>query len=139
MRSDRNGTDSGGPRRPSRTTSAVLAVVLALGLVVAMPGVGFAERQRVRAAAERWRPAHLFITVGDTVVWRNPDDRRHNVVAYGGGWRFNKTLDPGESVRRVFDEVRTGGDPYQYRCTLHSSLVNGRCRGMCGLIHVFTA
>jgi plastocyanin len=72
-------------------------------------------------------------------VWRNPGDRRHNVVAYGGGWRFNRTLESGESVRRVFDEVRASDDPYQYRCTLHSSLVDGRCEGMCGLILVFTA
>lgn len=139
MRSDRNAAESSGARRPSRTTSAILTVLLAFGLLVMMSGVGFAARERVRAAAERWRPAHLFITEGDTVVWRNPEDRRHNVVAYGGGWQFNRMLQPGESARRVFDEVRAGGDPYQYRCTLHSALVDGRCEGMCGLIHVFTA
>ena len=81
----------------------------------------------------------MFISQGDTVVWRNADDRRHNVVAYGGGWSFDRTLQPGERARRVFDEVRPGGDPYKYRCTLHSAIVERRCEGMCGLIHVFNA
>ena len=123
--------------RPSRTLSLMVAVMLALGLLVAMAGTGLAARQRVRAGHNSWRPDHLFITRADTVVWRNPDDRRHNVVAYGGGWRFNRTLDPGESARRVFDEVPANGDPFLYRCTLHSTIDDGLCHGMCGLIHVF--
>ncbi len=43
----------------------------------------------------------------------------HNVVAYGGGWGINEMLRSGEQTGHVFDEVRTGGDPYAYRCTLH--------------------
>ena len=116
----------------------MLVGLLAAALLVSTIGVANAERVRVRAASERWRPAHLFITEGDRVVWKNPDDRRHNVVAYGGGWAFNEMLQPGEQTRRVF-EVRPGGDPYAYRCTLHSAIVDGECDGMCGLIHVFTA
>jgi len=58
------------------------------------------------------------------------------VVAYGGGWAFNEMLQPGEQARRVF---QAQPDPYAYRCTLHSAIVDGRCEGMCGLIHVFTA
>lgn len=113
-------------------------VLLVATVLVTTFGVALAERVRVRATSERWRPAHLFITEGDKVVWKNPDDRRHNVVAYGGGWQFNEMLQPGEQARRVF-EVRAGGDPYAYRCTLHSAIVDGRCEGMCGLVHVFTS
>ena len=101
----------------------VVALVVA-ALLLSTIDVALAARVRVRAGSERWRPAHLFITAGDTVVWKNPDDRRHNVVAYGGGWGFNETL-RSRSVR--------------VRCTLHSAIVDGRCEGMCGLVHVFTS
>jgi plastocyanin len=114
-----------------------LVVVLAVSLVVTTAGVAAAETFRVRAAPERWRPAHLFISEGDRVVWKNPDDRRHNVVAYGGGWRLNEMLSPGEQVRRVFDRARN--EPFAFRCTLHSAIVDGQCDGMCGLVHVFDA
>lgn len=117
--------------------SVILVAVLVLALSIAMTGIVLAARVRVRASGEAWRPAHLFIDQGDTVVWKNPGGRRHNVVAYGGGWRFRETLDPGDSARRVFDQART--EPFRYRCTIHSALVQGRCEGMCGLIHVFTA
>ncbi|MCI0632678.1 MAG: hypothetical protein L0206_01990 [Actinobacteria bacterium] len=124
-------------RDTGRRPFDVLAVlVIVSALLVGTVDVALGARVRVRADAERWRPAHLFITEGDTVIWKNPDDRRHNVVAYGGGWRFSELLRPGEKVRRVFD-VRPGGDPYAYRCTLHSAIVDGRCEGMCGLVHVF--
>lgn len=128
-----------GPRT-RRISSTLLVICLTLALSLAMSGVGLAARVRVRAStSDRWRPAHLFITEGDTVIWKNPDSRRHNVVAYGGGWQFNRMLLTGETARRVFDEVRSGGDPYAYRCTLHSAIVDGGCEGMCGLVHVFTS
>lgn len=117
----------------------MVVALMVVALLLSTIDVALAARVRVRAGSERWRPAHLFITEGDTVVWKNPDDRRHNVVAYGGGWHLNEMLQPGEQTRHVFDEVRTGGDPYAYRCTLHSAIVDGRCEGMCGLVHVFTS
>ena len=124
-----------GPRRRRFGALALLLVVTTL--LVGTIDVALAARVRVRAGAERWRPAHLFIVEGDTVIWKNPDDRRHNVIAYGGGWRFSEMLRPGERVRRVFRRSR--GDPYAYRCTLHSAIVDGDCEGMCGLVHVFSS
>jgi plastocyanin len=127
-------------RRNRSSTSLLAAVLVVMFVLVAFPEPASAARYRVRATGnDRWRPAHLFISEGDKVVWRNPDDRRHNVVAYGGGWRLDRMLDPGERVRRVFDEARNNGDPYAYRCTLHSAIVDGRCEGMCGLVHVFAS
>lgn len=137
MSDDRYHIGGRGSHRSRRTISAVLALLLALGLLVTMSGVGLAARQRVRAGDDVWMPNHLFITEGDTVVWRNPGDLRHDVVAYGGGWRFNRTLDPGDVARRVFDRARE--DPFLFRCTLHSRMRHGICEGMCGLIHVFVA
>lgn len=121
-----------------RRLDALAVLVVVSALLLGTIDVALAARVRVRAGRERWMPAHLFIVEGDTVIWKNPDERRHNVVAYGGGWRFSETLRPGQRVRRVF-EVRPGGDPYAYRCTLHSAIVDGQCEGMCGLVHVFTS
>lgn len=124
--------------RGRRRKAALVSLVVVSMVLVGTIDVALALRVRVRAAGNRWRPAHVFIVEGDAVVWRNRDDRRHNVVAYGGGWRYNRLLRPGERVRRVFD-VRPNGEPYAYRCTLHSAMVDGRCDGMCGLVHVFTS
>ena len=121
-----------------RRWGALAVMIVVTTLLLGTIDVALAARVRVRAGRERWMPAHLFIVEADTVIWKNPDDRRHNVVAYGGGWTFSETLRPGERVRRVF-EVRPNGDPYAYRCTLHSAIVDGRCEGMCGLVHVFTS
>jgi hypothetical protein len=84
----------------------------------------------------RWRDAsgdqHTYINRGDYIRWRNPTSVRHNVVAYGGNWSYARTLNPGQRVRRRFG---TAGN-FRYRCTRHSALVNGRCSGQCGIIHV---
>ncbi|HEV8571664.1 MAG TPA: hypothetical protein VGR49_01285 [Actinomycetota bacterium] len=126
-----------GPVWKLRRVMAILVVGTTLGAVLADSGVAWADTYPVRAyrtdsGAWRWRPTHRYITNGDYIRWRNPTNRRHNVTAYGGNWSYSRVLDPGESVRRQFNNDGT----YRYRCTLHSSLVNGVCSGQCGFIHV---
>ena len=122
-----------------RRRSALLRWSLASLVVASVVAGGSAlAAERVRAAGERWRPAHTYIGVGERVVWRNPTERRHDVTAYGGGWSLSRTLRPGDRASFVFDEVRDGGRPYLYRCVIHSAIVDGRCVGMCGKVHVFT-
>ena len=113
----------------------VLAV-LALTSVLLTPTAALADTYGVRAVLDggsfKWRPAHRDIAVGDRIRWRNPSGFNHNVRAYGGNWTFFRTLAPGDSVRRTFNNAGT----YKYRCTIHSTLNNGNCNGMCGRIHV---
>jgi plastocyanin len=122
------------PRRRGRAIVSGWAVVL-LVLATAAPTASAAER--VRADGRRWRPAHTYISVDERVTWTNPTNRRHDVTAYGGGWSFRRVLDPDEQASFVFRSVRSGGRPYLFRCALHSAIVDGRCEGMCGKVHVF--
>jgi plastocyanin len=123
-------------RRGLRWGLALLVAVLVLGET----SIAFAVTRDVRAVRTsngwRWRDAsgdsHTSIEPGDYIRWRNPTTVRHNVRAYGGNWSYYRVLDPGEAVRRQFNN--TGN--YRYRCTLHSSLNDGQCRGQCGIIHV---
>ncbi len=131
------GEEGEASRTRRKRRMAAIAVILAV--LMPLSTEALAARVRVRATdRDTWRPRHLYITIGDRVVWTNPDSRVHNVVAYGGGWRFDRRLEPGDRAARVFDEILPGGDPYTYRCTLHSAIADGRCEGMCGSIHVFT-
>ena len=114
----------------------VIAVALLSVVVFAAPSVG--DTVRVRAAGSpgywRWQPGFRHIVRGDRVVWKNPTDSRHRVVAYGGNWNKNTTLAPGERTRKRF---RRRG-VYRYRCTIpgHSTRTSDGCEGMCGTIHV---
>ncbi len=109
-----------------------MAVLAALFL---LPGASIGETFDVRARGGsdgEWRPDALTIERGDRVVWSNPTNRRHNVVAYRGDWDKNTMLEPGETTAKRFRE--TGR--YKYRCRLHSTFGDGRCLGMCGKVRV---
>ena len=122
--------------RGRRLFLALLVAVLVLGEA----SVALADTFVVRAVSTsngwRWRDAsgdkHTYIDPGDHIRWRNPTTQTHNVRAYGGNWSYTRTLSPGESVRRQFNNPGN----YRYRCTIHSSLVAGRCSGQCGVVHV---
>ncbi len=110
-----------------------VVLILALAAVVALAGPSPADTLRVRATSQNtWNPDFRHINPGDRIVWKNPTSRRHTVTAYSGGWSKDTTIRPGERTRFTF---RSTGS-YLYRCTRHSSLVNGECNGMCGEIHV---
>ncbi|MGH2736926.1 MAG: Calx-beta domain-containing protein, partial [Actinomycetota bacterium] len=75
---------------------------------------GSVSRRKVRAGRHRWRPADIQVTRGDTVEWKNPTNRRHDVTAYGGGWGKRVQLGPGDRTQRRF---RRRG-VYSYRCLI---------------------
>ena len=108
--------------------TALLAGAIALGSV----GSALAATSRVRAKGNKWKPFHTYIGRNDKVRWTNPTSNVHDLKAYGGGWRFSKVLDAGESAARRFKQRGT----FKYRCVRHSAVVGGTCQGMCGLIHV---
>jgi hypothetical protein len=126
----------GRSRRRIRWVLALLAAVMVLGNASPVFADTFVVRAVRTSDGWRWRDAsgdkHTYIDPGDYIRWRNPTTQTHNVRAYGGNWSYSRTLEAGESARRQFNNSGT----YKYRCTIHSSLVNGRCSGQCGVVHV---
>lgn len=119
-----------------RTKIGRLAIALAVaaGLVLSA-SAALADTFGVAATSgNRWKPAHRYISKSDRVRWRNPTGRRHTIRSYGGNWSYFKGLPSGGARTRQF--TRTG--TFRYRCTLHSTMNNGACSGMCGIIHVFS-
>ena len=114
-------------------TRKITISILAGTLLLVSAEPGLAKTYTVKAtASDQWRKTHTYIGKGDRVIWKNPDSEDHDVTAYGGGWKLNETLSPGESVKKRFRKKGT----FRYRCQLHSALVGGKCQGMCGFVHV---
>jgi plastocyanin len=114
-----------------------LAIGSALALALLLtPTAAIGERFRIKATTnDTWDPDFRHIHKGDRIVWKNPADMgyQHDVKSYGGNWHKDRVvLDPGESTSKKF---RHRGF-FKFRCTIHSSLNNGKCDGMCGAVHV---
>lgn len=105
------------------------------GIAIMLSAVpSMAAGKTVRATEnDTFSPASTSVAKGTKVTWRNPSGDDHNVTAYGN-WSYAASLDEGQSAARKFTKAGT----YKYRCTLHSSLTNGKCEGMCGKIVVKT-
>lgn len=97
-------------------------------------GTAWADTYRVRAVFDGryvWRPASRSIAVGDRVRWRAVDGS-HNLKSRGANWSFFRNLPQGTTVGRTFNRRGT----FRYYCTIHGSVQNGVCTGMCGRIVV---
>ena len=114
--------------------AAVLMVTALTGVVNASPGRGTVTTISAVAStysSPHWTPARVKIDPGTRVEWLalNYD---HVLVAYGDNWTFSHSLPEGASVTKRF---RRRGI-FLFRCTIHSTLVNGVCQGMCGKVVV---
>ena len=114
--------------------AAVLMVSALTGVVNASPGRGTVTTISAVAStysSPHWTPARVKIDPGTRVEWLalNYD---HVLVAYGDNWTFDHSLPEGASVTKRF---RRRGI-FLFRCTIHSTLVNGVCQGMCGKVVV---
>lgn len=117
----------------SRILSTALAATLAFSIIgIGTPVTAATKVVKMRGTQNKFRPVHSYIGRGDKIVWRNRSSRVHDVTAYGKGWTFSKVLSPGERAARKFRKRGT----YRYRCVRHSGIVDGRCQGMCGFVHV---
>ena len=121
-------------RRSALVATVSVALVLS---VLAVPSAG--DTSRIRAAGSeqdgwKWRPVERVIGTGDRIVWKNPTSKTHTVTAYGGNWRKNTPISPGERTAKRFRRRGT----FRFRCKTegHSALNNGRCVGMCGRVVV---
>jgi plastocyanin len=111
----------------------ILVGGLSAGLLVASSGVGVAKTFSVKAtSSDAWKKVHTYIGKGDTVKWKNPDSETHDLTAYGGGWKVSQELAPGDTAKKRFKKKGT----FRYRCVIHSGIVGGACKGMCGFVHV---
>ena len=115
------------------TARKILVGCIAAALLVTMGGVGLADTFTVRAtASDTWKKVHTYIGKGDSVRWKNPDSETHDLTAYGGGWTVKEQLAPGDTYKKRFRKKGT----FRYRCVIHSGIVGGACKGMCGFVHV---
>ena len=126
-------------RSPVRILVATAsAVVLVLGLA-GTAGAAPAARTTTTVirgvgsyySSPHWSPSRVKISPHDSVEWLAVTNH-HHLVAYGGHWTFNAVLATGASVTHRFARKGT----YLFRCTIHSTIVNGICQGMCGKVVV---
>jgi plastocyanin len=115
---------------------AVLAA-LSVGIAFLFPAPSLGDTFRIRMAGAfenyRYEPDFRRIVKNDRIRFKNPDSQPlHTVTAYGGNWRYDKTLSGGEKVVRRF---RRRG-VFTFRCRFHSEMKSGVCEGMCGEIRV---
>lgn len=116
----------------SKTRRAVIALA-AVGALLIPTGASQSATFRVKAAEDRtWSPDFKHVKPGSKIVWKNPSGARHTLTAWKGRWSKNVSLAPGARTAKTFK--RKG--QYHFRCTIHSSVSDGACSGMCGLIHV---
>lgn len=120
----------------SRRRSVALAVALTLtatGAITLLPETPASAAVLVKGIGTSWSPVRTSISRGGAVRWKAVSGT-HRVKAYGGNWTFlSRFLSPGERTKaRTFNRRGT----YRFYCTIHGSVVNGVCSGMCGKIVV---
>jgi plastocyanin len=79
----------------------------------------------------RWRPKITSVANGAKVSWKAVNGT-HTVTAYKGNWNKNTTISQGQTTSFTFNN----NGVFKFRCTLHSTLSNGVCSGMCGKVVV---
>jgi len=123
--------------RKIRSLVVLLTVTLLIGTVVATAAASpvgrepTRETKTVKGVVSHWSPTTVRISAGDTIRWKAVSGS-HTVTAYSGNWAFDRSLSQGTTLHRRFTHAGT----YRFRCTFHSTLVNGVCSGMCAKVVV---
>lgn len=118
------------------TAATTLVLVMAFSSVADASGPSRTPVTTIRGVgsaygSSRWTPNHATINHGGRVKWV-ASSYDHVLAAYGGNWTFRHALPQGSSVTRRFAHAGT----FRFRCTVHSSVIDGRCQGMCGKVVV---
>jgi plastocyanin len=114
-----------------RLTILVAAITLVAAFAVQPAGAAVVIKGVSTTSGFRWRPHAVSVAVGTKVVWKAVTGS-HTVTAYKGKWKKNTTLAQGSTTSFTFNTAGV----YKFRCTFHSTLVNGVCSGMCGKVVV---
>lgn len=119
----------------ARRRTSIAALAIAVAMTAGTAGIADAVTVGVRGIFNGsryvWSPKSREITRGTAVRWRAVDGS-HNVKSRGANWSYFRSLPAGTTVRRTFN--RRGR--FRYYCTIHGSVSNGVCTGMCGRIVV---
>ena len=95
---------------------ALIGVIASLMTLTAAPPTRAAEHA-VEIVDSAFSPGTLTIQVGDTVTWRNADDRPHTATSNDGAFDSGN-LDEGRGFSFTFTEPGT----YAYRCEYHPDM-----------------
>ena len=119
----------------NRRSRSIAVLSVAVGLTLGTSGMADAVTVGVRGVFNGtryvWSPKVKSITRGTTVRWRAVAGS-HTVKSRGTNWTYFRNLGTGTSVARTFNRRGT----FRYYCTIHGSISNGVCTGMCGRIVV---
>jgi len=119
----------------NRRSRSIAVLAVAVGLTLGTSGMADAVTVGVRGVFNGtryvWSPKVKSITRGTTVRWRAVAGS-HTVKSRGTNWTYFRSLGTGTSVARTFNRRGT----FRYYCTIHGSISNGVCTGMCGRIVV---
>jgi plastocyanin len=108
-----------------------LAGVLPLAFPQGAEAVTVGVRGILGSSGYVWSPKGKTIAKGTTVRWRSVEGS-HTVKSRGTNWSFYRSVPSGSSTTRTFRRAGV----FRYYCTIHGSVVNGVCSGMCGKIAV---
>lgn len=100
------------------TPRTVVALVFALGLLLAPAGAAVQPPQEVNIEFSDYRPSQLDVLPGETVSWTNVSLRTHTVTSDTGLFDSGSVTGGGH-FSFPFNEVGT----YRYHCTIHPSIV----------------
>ena len=89
-------------------------MVSLLCLIAPAPAAKNAASHDVTIKGMKFDPAQIEIAVGDTVVWKNADDRDHTVVAKDNSFKSGN-LSKGDKFEHTF----TKAGKYSYACSYH--------------------
>jgi plastocyanin len=114
-----------------RLAATILAVVLLTAFAVQPANAAVVIKAVSTTTGFKWKPHKVSVAKGTKVVWKAVSGT-HTVTAYAGNWSKNTTIAQGTKTSFVFKKAGV----YKFRCTIHSTLVNGVCSGMCGKVVV---
>jgi plastocyanin len=119
----------------SRVFLAALALAALLALTAAPSLQAAVVVKAVASDADPYgyafRPKRLEVGVGTRVTWKAVAGF-HDVTSTSKNWSKSSSLSIGDPTSFTFRKTGT----FRYRCTIHSSLVDGACTGQCGKVVV---
>jgi plastocyanin len=114
-----------------RLMMIAVATLLVVAFTIQSAGAAVVIKGVDTSSGFRWKPHAVSVAVGTKVTWKAITGT-HTVTSYKGRWSKSTTIAQGSTTSFTF---KTAG-VYKFRCSFHSTLTGGVCRGMCGKVVV---